>query len=53
MDYKWDHLPLEFLILLKLKRKKSTLKVKLEALMANAGTLFSKDPVIELVDISS
>jgi hypothetical protein len=24
-----------------------------EALMANAGTLFSKDPVIELVDLSS
>jgi hypothetical protein len=40
------------LILLKLRKvEKHILKVKLEALMANAGTLFSKDPVIELVDL--
>jgi hypothetical protein len=51
MDYKWDHLPLEFLILLKLRKVEKHLEGKIaEALMANAGTLFSKDPVIELVD---
>jgi hypothetical protein len=34
------------------KGRKAHLEGKIaEALMANAGTLFSKDPVIELVDL--
>jgi hypothetical protein len=37
---------------LKLRGRKAHLEGKIaEALMANAGTLFSKDPVIELVDL--
>jgi hypothetical protein len=33
------------------KGRKAHLEGKIAALMANAGTLFSKDPVIELVDL--
>jgi hypothetical protein len=52
MDYKWDHLPWNFFTFETEKGRKAHLEGKIaEALMANAGTLFSKDPVIELVDL--
>jgi hypothetical protein len=51
MDYKWDHLPWNF-DTFEREGRKAHLEGKIaEALMANAGTLFSKDPVIELVDL--
>jgi hypothetical protein len=50
MDYKWDHLPWNFDF--ETEKGRTHLEGKIaEALMANAGTLFSKDPVIELVDL--
>jgi hypothetical protein len=44
VDYKWDHLPLEFFDTFETEKgRKAHLEGKIaEALMANAGTLFSK-----------